>query len=75
VAAAQSPYASVQQAALADATNLSPQPSVNSTNGTDGSGNATIAVTVTWQFSTITSYPGITSPVNLSSTVTMRVVN
>src|SRR4051794_25861616 len=43
-----SPYASVSAAALADATDLSPQPTVSSTSGTDGSGDAYVQVTVNW---------------------------
>jgi Flp pilus assembly protein TadG len=68
----QSPYAGVQQAALADATNLSPQPGVTTSNTSDGAGNPAVAVQVTWQFNTICNYPGVTNPMNLSHTVTMR---
>lgn len=73
IAAARSPYARVQQAALADAANLAPAPTVTSSNGTDGAGNPYIAVTVTWPFSTVSSYPGITTPVTLTSTIRMRI--
>ena len=65
-------YSSVQQAALADAPGLSPQPTVTSTSGTDGAGNAYVAVTVTWDFQTITGFPGVPHSVNLSRTVQMR---
>jgi Flp pilus assembly protein TadG len=64
-------YSSVQQAALADAPNLSPQPTVTSANGTDGSGNGYVTVTVSWTFQTITSYPGVPN-VTLSRTIQMR---
>jgi Flp pilus assembly protein TadG len=73
VLAAQSPYSSLSQAALADAANLSPQPTVSSTNGTDASGNPYVRVTVTWQFKMIAAFPGMPN-VNLSRTVQMRVV-
>jgi Flp pilus assembly protein TadG len=73
VAAANSPYADVQQAALADTTNLSPQPTVSSTSGADGAGNPYVEVTVAWTFSTITNYPGVDAPVKISRTVRMRV--
>lgn len=73
VAAAESPYKSVQEAALAECTNLTPPPTVTSTNGVDGAGNPYIEVTVTWQFSTVTNFPGVGSGVNLSRTVRMRV--
>src|SRR5262249_6868736 len=39
-----SPYSSIQAAALADATNLKPQPTVTSTSGTDTGGNAYVEV-------------------------------
>ncbi len=72
LAPAYSLYSSVQQAALADAASLSPQPTVTSTTGTDASGNAYVAVTVTWAFNTIMGFPGIPEQVSLSRTVQMR---
>ena len=69
---AKSPYTTVQQAALADATNLSPQPAVTSSYSTDGSGNSNVSVTVTYSFQMITSYLGFSS-VSLSRSVEMRV--
>jgi len=73
IAEAQSPYTSVQQAALADGTSQwTPQPIVTSTNGVDGSGNPYIEVTAKWQFSTITNFPGVPSS-QLTRTVRMRV--
>lgn len=71
-AAANNLYSSVQAAALADAANLSPQPTVTSASGTDASGNAYVSVTVTWTFQTITGFPGIPNNVTLSRTVQMR---
>lgn len=65
-------YSSIQNAALADATDLSPPPTVTSTSGTDSAGNAYVAVTVTWPFQTITKYPNVPSNATLSSTVQMR---
>ena len=68
-------YATVQDAALADAkrNNLSPAPTVlPPTYGTDGQGNPTASVTVQYQFNMISSYLGF-SNVNLSRTVTMPV--
>jgi Flp pilus assembly protein TadG len=64
--------AGIQSAALADAPNLSPAPAVTSTTGTDADGPY-VEVTVSWQFQTITSYPGVPSPVNLVRKVRMRV--
>jgi Flp pilus assembly protein TadG len=72
-ATAQSPYTSVQQAALAEASGLTPQPTVTSTNGLDAAGTPYIEVTVAWQFSTVTSFPGVPSPVNLTRKVRMQV--
>jgi hypothetical protein len=70
---AKSPYASVEDAALASAAGLTPAPTVSSSTTTDASGNACVQVTVAWQFQTITSYPGIPTTVDLVRTVQMRV--
>ena len=68
-----SPYANVTAAALADS-NLNPTPTViGPTSGTDGSGNTTMSVTVSYTFTPLTTFLGF-SAVNLSSTVTMRVL-
>ena len=73
VTPSQSPYATVQDAALADASDLNPAPTVlPPTSGTDGHGNATVSVTVQYQFNMISSYLGF-SNVNLLRQVTMRV--
>jgi Flp pilus assembly protein TadG len=72
-AAQESPYPNLTAAALADAPNLSPQPTVNSSNGTDSSGNPYVEVTVVYPFTTISSYPGLPNPINLTRTVQMRV--
>ncbi len=72
IAPTQSPYNSVQDAALADASNLNPAPTVlPPTYGTDGQGNQTVSVTVQYQFNMISTYLGF-SNVNLSRQVTMR---
>ena len=77
----QSPYATLQAAVLADANNLNPSlsseitagtGSITQTTGTDGHGNATVVVTVQYQFKLITSYLGFNTA-NLSKQVTMRV--
>ena len=68
-----SPYATVQDAALADANNLSSTPTVlPPTYGTDGQGDPTASVTVQYQFNMISTYLGF-SNVNLSRQVTMPV--
>jgi Flp pilus assembly protein TadG len=73
VASTESPYKSVQDAALADAGNLSPAPTVTSTSGTDSSGNPYVEVTVTHDFQTVVNYPGIPQTTTISRTVRMRV--
>jgi Flp pilus assembly protein TadG len=67
-----SPYADVTQAALADAQNLSPSPTVSSTQGTDDSGPY-VEVTVSYPFQTITNFPGVPSSTNVVRTVRMSV--
>jgi len=67
----ESPFANVQAAALADASNLTPQPTISSTSGTDGQGRSYVSVTATYSFQTITGFPGIPNTVPLQRTVTM----
>jgi Flp pilus assembly protein TadG len=67
-----STYTTVQQAALADAPNLSPTPTVSSKSGTDADGHPNVSVTVSYTFSMVSSYLGF-STVKLSRTVEMRV--
>jgi Flp pilus assembly protein TadG len=73
VAIGYSPYADVTSAALADAQDLQPQPTVTTASGVDSANNPYVDVTVTWQFATVTNYPGIGSGVTLSRTVRTRV--
>ena len=73
VAAVESPFPDVQSAALADATNISPQPTITSTNGVDASGRSYVAVTANYSFNTITKFPVIPSQVQLTRTVKMFV--
>jgi Flp pilus assembly protein TadG len=76
-AQAKSPYANYTQAALADASNLSPQPNVEPPTYSGTSPNQTVAVKVSWQFSTITNYitnaTGDPNTVTIYRIVTMRV--
>jgi Flp pilus assembly protein TadG len=70
-----STYPDYQTAALADASGLNPAltaSNISSTSGADASG-PNVSVTVTYKFATISNYLGF-STVNLSRTVTMRVV-
>jgi Flp pilus assembly protein TadG len=71
VAAKESPFPSVESAALADATNLSPQPTISSTTGVDTSGRAYAEVTASSSFATITKFPLVPSQLQLTRTVRM----
>jgi Flp pilus assembly protein TadG len=70
----ESPYKSVSEAALSDATNLTPQPTVTQGSGTDSLGRPYVEVTVSYPFTTITNFPGIPS-MQLSRTVRMRLAS
>ena len=67
----ESPFASTQAAALADATNFSPQPTITSTSGTDALGRKYVSVTANYTFQTVTGFPGIPTNLPLQRTVTM----
>src|SRR5581483_2245743 len=69
--ALQSPYADVTAASLADASNLSPTPTVTSTTTSDDSGSY-VSVTVSYPFKTITNYPGVPNNLTVTRTVRMR---
>jgi Flp pilus assembly protein TadG len=73
VTTGESPFPSVQAAALADATNLSPQPTITQTSGTDPAGRAYVEVRAAHTFNTITGFPGIPSSIELQRTVRMYV--
>jgi Flp pilus assembly protein TadG len=68
-----SPYKTVAEAALADAGNISPSPTVTSQTFSDWKGTY-VEVSVKWQFKTITNYPGVPSTLDLTRTVRMRMV-
>ncbi len=72
-AAARSPYASVTEAALAEAPYLNATATVAAAPATDSTGGAAVAVTVSVPFKTITNFPGVPSSQTLSRTVQMRV--
>lgn len=63
-----SPYNNIKQAALADAPNLSPQPNVSSSAGSDSYGPY-VDCTVSYTFKTITKYPGVPNDNPLVRTV------
>jgi Flp pilus assembly protein TadG len=72
-ASAESPFANTTAAARADATNLSPAPTISSVNGTDGNGRPYVEVTAAYTFNTITGFPGVPSQINLTRKVRMNV--
>jgi Flp pilus assembly protein TadG len=67
----ESPFANAQAAALADATNFNPQPTISSSSGTDSQGRTYVSVTASYTFQTITGFPGIPSQIPLQRTVSM----
>src|SRR5579885_1223632 len=69
---AKSPYANVTAAALADAPNLAPAPTVSSASGSDKGGNY-VTVTVSWNFQTVTNFPGVPRTTTITRTVRMNV--
>jgi Flp pilus assembly protein TadG len=63
-----SPYTNVTDAALADASDLTPTPTVTPGSGSDAAGNY-VTCTVTWTFHTVTNFPGVPSSTVISRTV------
>jgi Flp pilus assembly protein TadG len=66
--------AGIKAAALADAGDVNPAPTVTSTTGTDSNNDSTVTVSVTYTFKTLGSYVGIPHSTSLTSKVTMRVL-
>ena len=73
VTAANSPYASVSQAALAEAPGLSSSAVVTTTATTDSTGAPAVTVRVDMPFTTLTNFPGVPSFQTLTRSVQMRV--
>ena len=71
--AAESPFPSVTAAALADATNLSPQPTITQVNGTDSFGRSYVEVSAAYTFTSTAAIPPIPSQVNMTRKVRMYV--
>jgi Flp pilus assembly protein TadG len=69
----ESPFPSVQAAALADATNISPSPTITQSSGADALGRPYVEVTAAHTFGTITGFPGIPDSTQLRRTVRMCV--
>ncbi len=69
----ESPFNSTIEAALSEAKNISPAPTITERSGANGSGQAWVEVTAEHQFTTITGFPGIPNNVSLKRTVRMFV--
>jgi Flp pilus assembly protein TadG len=69
----ESPFASTQEAALSDATNLSPPPTITETSGTDAFGREYVAVTAAYTFETFIDFPAIPNEMDIAKTVRMYV--
>jgi Flp pilus assembly protein TadG len=67
----ESPFDSVEEAALSDATNLSPAPTITTQNGTDALGRGYVEVTAAYTYRSITQFPGIPHVMNLTRMVRM----
>jgi Flp pilus assembly protein TadG len=63
----------IQSLVLADTSNLSPTPTVTTSQTTDAAGNPALIVSVSWDFNTVVSYPGIPRPFTLTRSVQMRI--
>jgi Flp pilus assembly protein TadG len=74
-AAAESPFPNVSAAALADATNINPQPTITQTNGADAAGRSYVDVTAAYTFKPVASIPPIPGEVKLTRTVRMYVAS
>jgi Flp pilus assembly protein TadG len=68
-----SSYTNVTDAATADATDLSPTPTVTPSSGTDAYGVAYVSVTVEYTFTSVTNFPLIPSTYDVKRTVSMYV--
>src|SRR5262245_33219195 len=62
----------ITTAALQDLTDVTPTPTVTTASGTDAAGNPYIDVTVTYQFTTITNFPGVQNE-TITRTVRARI--
>jgi Flp pilus assembly protein TadG len=65
------PYASIEEAALADAAGLKIQPTVTVKQSADDIAQPWVEVSVTYPFTTVTHFPGVPSSVTLTRTVRM----
>jgi hypothetical protein len=71
--AANTGYASTSAAALAEAPNMDPTPTVTQSSTTDSQGDAAVIVTVTITFNTIANFPGVPSTNTVTRSCQMRI--
>jgi Flp pilus assembly protein TadG len=64
-----SSYTNITQAALADAPNLTPTPTVTSAKGTDANGRSYVDCTVSYPFKTVSNLPVVPSTTTIVRTV------
>jgi Flp pilus assembly protein TadG len=64
-----SQYPDITTAALADAPNITPTPTVTSATGTDSNGYNYVDCTVTYSFSTVSNFPLIPQTTQITRTV------
>ena len=62
-------YADITAAALADAPNIQPAPTVSSTNGVDASGRNYVECTVQYNFRTVSNLPAVPATTHIVRTV------
>jgi Flp pilus assembly protein TadG len=66
----ESPFASFEEAARADATNLTPAPTITAENGVDA-GRSYVKVTAAYTYRSLTQFPGIPKQIDLTRSVRM----
>jgi Flp pilus assembly protein TadG len=69
----ESAFASTQAAALSDATNIVPAPTITQASGTDAAGRSYVEVTATSTFKSIARVPGVPAQLNVNRKVRMYV--
>jgi Flp pilus assembly protein TadG len=72
--AGRSPYETLEEAVLADASDLSETLQITTLEGTDAQGYGWVEVKVVCPFQTVVSYPGIPTQVDISRSVRIRKV-
>ncbi len=71
--AQESPFSSVQEAALADAPNFSQAPVITTKYGTDAGGKSYVEVEAVHTFSSVSKFPGLLPQMNIVRSVRMYV--